>query len=104
MIKYKYILLALFLISVLSSTPCLIYFHTQCSQCAQSYYLATNYTCLPCPNGCLQCITNDICTNCMSNYYLLDDICQPGPNNCLIVQNNGDCSVCLLGFFLNNNT
>lgn len=85
MIKYKLIFLTFLFIHAFSSSGCIVYYQTQCSQCAQAYYLTTNYTCLPCPIGCSQCITSNICSNCLSNYYLLDYTCQPGPNNCLTV-------------------
>jgi len=89
--KYKLISFFILFIFTISTPGCIIYYQNQCSQCNQTYYLTTNYTCLPCPNGCIQCISNNICSTCFNNYYLLDNVCQPGPNNCLNVLNNGDC-------------
>jgi hypothetical protein len=87
--------------AVWANNNCLIYSSLQCSQCAQGYFLSTNFTCLACPTGCSQCLSASQCTNCYSNYILTNFICEQGPMNCLQVNpNTGACVQCLLGFFL----
>lgn len=85
----------------LGTSSCLIYSTpNQCSQCAIGYYLTTNFSCLPCPQGCIQCLSSSLCTNCTFNYFLSSNLCEQGPNNCLLVNNNGSCLECLIGFYI----
>ncbi|KAM3131253.1 hypothetical protein pb186bvf_016571 [Paramecium bursaria] len=46
-----------------------------CTKCQQSYYLSTSFNCLPCQNSCLICDSNNKCSQCVTNYILVNNIC-----------------------------
>ena len=96
------VLLALLLpINSQTTSSCAIYAQSdQCSHCHQQYYLATNYTCIPCPTGCLQCISPHICLDCLTGFYLVNRLCLPATPHCLTTNTTGSCSACLLGYEL----
>jgi len=96
------ILLHLVLLIATVQSYCLISTSAgQCAQCSQSFYLTTNYTCSPCSQGCIQCLSSNQCLTCNVNYFLSSSSCQMGPQNCLYVNNNGSCNQCILGFYSN---
>jgi hypothetical protein len=66
-------------LSMATSTGCQAYAeNSQCAHCIQGYYLTTSFTCLPCPQNCLECVSNSICTICGYGYFLNEGTCLPG--------------------------
>ena len=76
---------------------------TKCTSCKEGFYLNSNNKCVGCINNCRTCSSENICTSCLDNYYLVENICIPCPFNCKTQINNCLCEDCNDGFYLSNN-
>lgn len=53
----------------------------ECLICQDGFYMNTNslngyVSCLPCTDNCLQCTSNNVCTECQKGYQIVDGKCQ----------------------------
>ena len=51
-----------------------------------------------CMENCIKCSSGDICEECISEYYVKDNICEHGIPNCKNHDLNGKCLTCKLGY------
>ncbi|KAL4507650.1 hypothetical protein ABPG73_012338 [Tetrahymena malaccensis] len=85
----------------ISITNCDKILDNNCQQCKKGYYLNSDQFCVPCPVGCLNCNSDQSCTECdnAKNYYL-----QTSTRACLFCNTlsgqlfvNDTCQQCFLG-------
>ncbi|ELP94693.1 protein serine/threonine kinase, putative [Entamoeba invadens IP1] len=71
-----------------------------CVACDNGYYIKDN-TCEKCDNKCIECTSLDICSQCTTNYVLLNNFCFDYSviPNCISSSNN-TCSKCADGYSL----
>lgn len=86
----------LFLIYLL----CLAFTYDLCSSSAST-------SCLPCPNQCLSCGSQSICSTCAVEYYYSSSSaskCLNCPSNCQTCTSSTSCTKCMDPYVLNNQT
>ena len=64
-----------------------------CIECATSYYLSSSKACVKCPDNCLTCQSNKICTSAVDGYYLVLDVSGNPTGN--VKKCGGLCQTCL---------
>jgi hypothetical protein len=65
-----------------------------CAICEPGYFISLNYTCVTCPIGCSQCISNSACDTCSGGYYLNQSSCLACQFSCFNCVNSTTCNVC----------
>lgn len=72
---------------------------TTCLDCTDGYFITASGQCQVCPNTCLLCISQSICTQCVNGNYLSNSTCQPCPTNCLTCTDANTCTSCSVGYY-----
>ncbi|KAL4510600.1 hypothetical protein ABPG72_004754 [Tetrahymena utriculariae] len=79
--------------------------------CPQGYFKnkinEDRYSCVKCPENCLNCVSLDECSECDDSYFLQNQfqktLCQKCPDQCNSCTNQSYCTSCKEGYFLDDN-
>ena len=71
----------------------------KCLTCNDKYYLNSNNLCEPCKAPCNTCLSENICTSCVDDYYFFSGNCYQCNLNCKTTFDNCRCAICIEGYY-----